>query len=60
MKLNELESAQSYYREPKAKKLFCLSCRKPLIGFGFEDGDECEACIEIEAQVIRRQKELEQ
>lgn len=62
VKLNELESMQAYYREPKAKKLFirCAGCSDVFRGYGYEEGDKCDDCIEVETNLRKRQAELDQ
>lgn len=58
---NELESMQAYYREPRARKRLpiCPGCGERL-SFDYEDGDKCDDCIETEADLKRRQQELDQ
>jgi len=62
VKDNELESFQAYYREPRARKSvpLCYGCGDRLVGYGYEEGDKCEDCIEHEAELKRRQQELDQ
>jgi tRNA(Ile2) C34 agmatinyltransferase TiaS len=61
VKRNELESFQAYYREPRARREAprCPGCGDRL-GFDYEAGDKCDDCAEIEAEIKRRQQELDQ
>jgi tRNA(Ile2) C34 agmatinyltransferase TiaS len=61
VKPNELESCQAYYREPRARKSKprCPGCGERL-SWDYEDGEKCDDCIEVERELLRRQKELEQ
>lgn len=61
VKRNELESFQAYYHEPRYRKSFirCPGCGERL-GIGYEDGDKCDDCLEVEADLKKRQQELDQ